>query len=93
MQVDFIEEEVKGVLSPTDEIEIWQENERENYSSQSGENLRRKAELINGHFNKVAKQFYDLDTMELGSVTGFVDQIQDTLEAIWNDQQIHPPYS
>ena len=61
MQTDYNEEDVKGVLAPTDEIEIWLENERENYGSQQNENLRRKAELINGHFSKISKQFYELD--------------------------------
>jgi hypothetical protein len=30
---EYNEEDVKGILSPTDEIELWLENERENYSS------------------------------------------------------------
>jgi hypothetical protein len=47
MQSDYNEEDVKGILTPTDEIELWQENERENYGSQQNENLRRKAEIIN----------------------------------------------
>lgn len=33
MQTDYNEEDVKGILTPMDEIEIWQENESENYSS------------------------------------------------------------
>lgn len=55
MHVDFSEEDVRGILSPMDEIEIWLENERENIASQSGENLRRKAELVNQHFSKISK--------------------------------------
>lgn len=47
MATEYNEEDVKGILSPTDEIELWLENERENYSSQQNENLRRKAEIIN----------------------------------------------
>ena len=54
-QQDFNEEDVKGILSPLDEIEIWQENERENYGSQQKENLRKKAEVINVHFAKISK--------------------------------------
>jgi hypothetical protein len=34
MHTDYNEEDVKGILSPTDEIELWIENERENYGSQ-----------------------------------------------------------
>jgi hypothetical protein len=33
MAHDFNEEDVKGILSPMDEIEIWLENERENISN------------------------------------------------------------
>ena len=47
VQADYNEEDVKGILTPTDEIEVWLENERENYGSQQNENLRKKAEIIN----------------------------------------------
>jgi len=70
-------------LSPTDEIEVWVQNEQENYGSQQNEGLRRRAEAINSHFSKVSKQFYDLESMELGAVSGFVDQLQDTLDKLW----------
>ena len=81
------------MLSPTDEFEIWVENERENYGSQQNENLRKKAELINGHFSKISKQFTELEQMDLGSISAFVDQIQDTIDKLWKDPQIHPVYS
>ena len=42
-------------MSPTDEIEVWLENERENYGSQKNEKLRKKAEEINKHFAKISK--------------------------------------
>jgi hypothetical protein len=73
MHTDYNEEDVKGILTPMDEIEIWLENERENITSQSGENLRRKAELVNSHFAKVSKGFSDLETMELGAITSFTN--------------------
>lgn len=31
--------------------------------------------------------------MELGGISAFVNQIQDTLDQIWQDPQIHPLYS
>ncbi len=71
--IEYNEEDVKGILSPTDEIELWLENERENYSSQQNENLRRKAEIINQHFSRTSKGFYDLDTMELGQISAFTN--------------------
>ena len=75
MQTDYNEEDCKGILTPTDEIEVWLENERENYGSQQNENLRKKAEVINQHFTKVSKSFYDLEQMELGAISAFVNQI------------------
>jgi hypothetical protein len=57
MHTEYNEEDVKGILTPIDEIEIWLENERENVASQSGEKLRGKAEIINQHFAKIAKGF------------------------------------
>jgi hypothetical protein len=33
MHIDYNEEDTKGILQPTDEIELWLENERENYGS------------------------------------------------------------
>jgi len=33
MHTDYNEEDTKGILQPTDEIELWLENERENYGS------------------------------------------------------------
>ena len=31
--------------------------------------------------------------MELGAITGFINQIQDTLDAVWQDDKIFPVYS
>jgi hypothetical protein len=50
LQVDFSIDEFRGIISPVDEIECWQELERENVSSQQNEGLRKKAEAINSHF-------------------------------------------
>jgi hypothetical protein len=33
VQADYNEEDVKGILSPMDEIDIWLENERDNIAS------------------------------------------------------------
>ena len=49
-QTEFKESEFRGILSPMDEIECWQEIERENIASSSNESLRRKAEAINRYF-------------------------------------------
>jgi hypothetical protein len=51
---DFKQDEFRGILSPLDEIECWQENERENIGSSQNESLRKKAELINKAFSKIA---------------------------------------
>lgn len=54
--------------------------------------MRKKAELVNVHFAKVSKQFYEIDTLELGAVTGFVDQLQAVLDDLWQDPNIAPTY-
>ncbi len=66
MPTDFKQEEFRGILSPLDEIECWQENERENIGSSQNESLRKKAELINKSFSKIAGPLSDLDILELG---------------------------
>lgn len=56
-----------------DEIECWQENERENIGSAQNERLRTKAAAINQHFAKVVQPLSDIDTLELGQITQLVD--------------------
>lgn len=53
-QTDFKEEEFRGIISPMDEIECWQEIERENVGNQQNEQLLKKAEMINKHFQKIS---------------------------------------
>lgn len=90
--VDFNQDEFKGILSLNDEIECWQDLERENIGSQQNEKLRRKAELINKHFQKISSQVQDLATLDLGTVTSLTDSIQDVLDQIWRDPNIFPVY-
>lgn len=70
---DFKQEEFRGILSPLDEIECWQENERENLSQ--NESLRKKSEIINQAFSKIAGPIRDLDLLDLGSISSLVDNI------------------
>ena len=85
-QVDFKEDEFRGIISPLDEIECWQEIERENVGNQQNEQLLRKAELINKHFQKVSSSLTELDNLDLGQVSALVDNTQDCLDGIWRDQ-------
>jgi hypothetical protein len=52
---DFSPDEFRGILEPLDEIEIWQDIERENVVSQENEKLRKNAEIINKHLTSVVK--------------------------------------
>ena len=54
-------------------MEAWLECERDNVSSQENEKLRGKAEIINGHFSKVIKQYTDIDTLDLGQISALID--------------------
>ena len=89
---EFNQDEFRGILSPVDEIEAWIEVEREGIASQGNEKLRAKAELINKHFGKASKQISEMETMDLGQVSAMVDSIQDALDGIWQDPNIHPVY-
>ena len=35
----------------------------------------------------------ELDTLDLGQVSSLVDSLQDTLDQIWRDPELHPAYS
>lgn len=72
-QQEFNQDEFRGILSPIDEMEAWLECERDNVSSQENEKLRGKAEIINGHFSKVIKQYTDIDTLDLGQISALID--------------------
>lgn len=82
---NFSQDEFRSILSPLDEIECWQENERENVGSAENEPLRRKSELINQAFAKIAGPIAQVDTLELGQISPLVDSMQDALDAIWRD--------
>ena len=84
-QVDFQEDEFRGIISPMDEIECWQEIERENVANRQNEQLLRKAEFINRHFQKISSQLAELDNLDLGQVSALVDNTQDCLDTIWRD--------
>lgn len=84
-QTDFNINEFRGILSPLDEIECWQENERENITSNQNENLRSKAAKVNQHFARISQPLANIDTLELGQITQLVDQIQDSLDGIWKE--------
>jgi len=79
-QVDFDQEEFKGILSLNDEIECWQEIERENIGSSQNEKLRKKAEIINKHFQKVSGQAQNFATLDLGTVHSLTDALQDVFD-------------
>ena len=91
-QVDFQEEEFRGIISPLDEIECWIELERENVGNQQNERLLKKAEMINKHFLKISTQLSELESLDLGQVSALVDNTQDCLDGIWRDQEIYPAY-
>lgn len=38
------------------------------------------------------KQFQDLPKASLGTITGYIDSIEDTLNNIWSDNDIFPHY-
>ena len=79
-------------MDPLDEIAVWQELEDETGLSAENEKMRKNAEIINRHFATVHTQFRDLEKASLGTITGYIDSIEDCLGAIWIDSDILPYY-
>lgn len=88
-QTDFSQDEFKSILSPLDEIECWQELERD---SGNDDRLQKKAEIITQAFSRIASPISELDTLELGQISALVDNLQDALDQIWTNQDMSPAY-
>ena len=86
------EDHLEGILSPVDEIEFWSDIEKMNVQTSNDEKLRQKAEALNKHFSKISKSIYDIDSMELVKVNDLIDALYDTMDFIWTDEEVHPPY-
>jgi hypothetical protein len=82
----------EGILSPIDEIEFWGDLEKMNVQSGTDEKLRQKAENLNKHFSKIAKPLYEINQMKLVKVNDLLDLVYDTVDFIWTDDNIDPPY-
>ena len=54
--------------------------------------MRKNAEIINKYYAAVHKQFQDLPKASLGTITGYIDSIEDCLNNIWSDTDIFPFY-
>jgi len=56
---------LEGILSPSDEIDFWQDIAKMNVAKASDEKLRDKAESLSKHFSEIAKPINEIDQMEL----------------------------
>ena len=86
------EKNIEGILSPTDEIEFWNDIEKMNIKNETDEKLRQKTENLNWHLSKISKPLYGVDSMKLVQINDLVDELNDAIDNIWTDDQIDPPY-
>jgi dynein heavy chain 2, cytosolic len=92
-KVDFNpDEQFGGILEPLDEIQVWQDLEREQLASQENEKLRKNAEAISRHLAPVQPGFQELHAASLGTIMGFIDTIEVCLGNVWTDPAIVPAY-
>mmetsp|Transcript_23934 Transcript_23934/g.36619 ORF Transcript_23934/g.36619 Transcript_23934/m.36619 type:complete len:352 (+) Transcript_23934:205-1260(+) len=90
-KVTFTIDQFRGVLVPMDEIEVWQELENDQLSTDN-EKMRKNAIIINRHLAPIEKFFREFQTASLSSITGQIGNIEDCLSNIWTDPDIFPPY-
>jgi hypothetical protein len=88
----YDEKDLKGILSPTDEIEFWSDIEKMNVAKSSDDRLREKAEGLGKLFSEIAKPFYEIDNLELIQVKDLIEKVYDTCDNIWTNADILPHY-
>lgn len=81
----------KGILEPTDELEIWKSLIEETDLTDQNKSLYNTASILNKHFEKFHVIFPKMSHMPLGNITGCIPTIKNTLDRIWNDGSINPP--
>ncbi|XP_076002176.1 cytoplasmic dynein 2 heavy chain 1 isoform X2 [Genypterus blacodes] len=81
------EEDVLGILAPSDEFQYWAD------LSESAErnSVRERARYFTELFQPIEKEYGGLDGLSLSDVTDLVEQSRDTLDDVWR-QTDHEPY-
>lgn len=70
-----------------DEFQFWSDLAR------SGKlNVRERAEHFNELFNAISKDYGGLQSMSLLDAMELVELTQDTLDEVWKQTEVEPPY-
>jgi len=77
-----------GILTPQDEFRYWSE------VALSGGKLdaKERAQHFEELFQPMARDFGTLDGMEIGDLLELVEVCQDTLDDLWKQSDVNPPY-
>uniref|UniRef100_A0A3Q4HAW8 Cytoplasmic dynein 2 heavy chain 1 n=1 Tax=Neolamprologus brichardi TaxID=32507 RepID=A0A3Q4HAW8_NEOBR len=80
------EEDVVGILTPSDEFQYWAD------LSESAEksSLRERAQHFTEHFKPIQKEYDGLDSLSMSDVMDLVEQSRDALDDIWRQTDYDP---
>ena len=63
-----------------------------NVAKASDEKLRDKAEMLSKHFTEIAKPMFEIEQMEMQQLKDLTEKVYDTIDSIWTNPKITPPY-
>uniref|UniRef100_A0AAX7TRD3 Dynein heavy chain tail domain-containing protein n=1 Tax=Astatotilapia calliptera TaxID=8154 RepID=A0AAX7TRD3_ASTCA len=80
------EEDVLGILTPSDEFQYWAD------LSESAEksSLRERSQHFTEHFKPIQKEYDGLDSLSMSDVMDLVEQSRDALDDIWRQTDYDP---
>ncbi|KAF4787703.1 hypothetical protein TURU_168391 [Turdus rufiventris] len=81
------EDDVRAILTPTDEFQFWRECAHHGNKGCSKE----RASYFRDLFEDIAKDYYNLDTLSLFEVVDLVEATKDTVDSVWRQTE-HDPY-
>ncbi|NXK72907.1 DYHC2 protein, partial [Amazona guildingii] len=83
----FSEDDVRAILTPTDEFQYWIECARHGSKWCSKE----RASYFKDLFEDIAKDYFNLDSLSLFEVVDLVETTKGTLDGVWRQTE-HDPY-
>ncbi|XP_009895076.2 cytoplasmic dynein 2 heavy chain 1 [Dryobates pubescens] len=81
------EDDVRAILTPTDEFQFWIECAHHGSKWCSKE----RASYFKDFFEDIAKDYYNLDSLSLFEVVDLVEATKDTVDGVWRQTE-HDPY-
>ncbi|XP_017286523.1 cytoplasmic dynein 2 heavy chain 1 isoform X3 [Kryptolebias marmoratus] len=81
-----LEDDVLGILTPSDEFQFWAD------LSESAEKsrVRERATYFSEQFKPIQKEFSGLDGLSMSDVVDLVEQSKDTLDDVWRQTDFDP---